>query len=336
MTALEQFERLESIGLWKESAEAQRREVIVSFGDATLVLSDSNENPLTHWSLAAVEKVSKSGKAIIYSPDNGETETLEISDDTMVKAIETIQARLRRGLPKPGRGRWIMGAIVVAAVLLLAQFWFPSAIARYATALVPDAKARQIGADALRHVAELSGTPCSSPLGNIGLQLLEDRLIGTPANQVVVLDMGRRDSAHLPGGIILLNRRVIEEAAEPEVAAGHILYQRAIEDEYPPLLDLFNSMSSAKVVAFLTSGNISEKDLRRFAQSQVTGAEKQPSVENLGGLFELTGVGARPFAHSLKAEDPLRAALLNPSVPQHTNAPLMRDGEWLALQEICQ
>ena len=50
MTALKEYARLESGGLWRADADAQRRDVIVSFGDATLVISDSAERALAHWS----------------------------------------------------------------------------------------------------------------------------------------------------------------------------------------------------------------------------------------------------------------------------------------------
>ncbi len=35
-TALKQFTKLESTGLWREAPELQRREVIVNFGEASL------------------------------------------------------------------------------------------------------------------------------------------------------------------------------------------------------------------------------------------------------------------------------------------------------------
>ena len=54
MTALTQYQRLESSGLWREAPDAQRREVIVTFGDASIIITDKNERPLTHWSLAAL------------------------------------------------------------------------------------------------------------------------------------------------------------------------------------------------------------------------------------------------------------------------------------------
>ncbi len=58
MTALKKYQKLESTGLWRESARGQRREVIVNFGEASLVLSDPrSENALSHWSLPAVERL---------------------------------------------------------------------------------------------------------------------------------------------------------------------------------------------------------------------------------------------------------------------------------------
>lgn len=54
MTALKEYERLESGGLWRMTPQDQRRDVIVSFGDATLVISDSANRALSHWSLAVL------------------------------------------------------------------------------------------------------------------------------------------------------------------------------------------------------------------------------------------------------------------------------------------
>ena len=47
MTALSKYQRLESAGLWRQDADAQRRDVVVNLGDASLVLSDPrSEMPL--------------------------------------------------------------------------------------------------------------------------------------------------------------------------------------------------------------------------------------------------------------------------------------------------
>lgn len=335
MTALEQYDRLESIGLWKESAEAQRREVIVSFGNATLVLSDKNENPLTHWSLAAVRRVTRDGSAVTYAPDGATEESLEIDDDLMVKAIETIQSRLRRGLPRPGRVRWLIGGGIAALVLALALFWFPGAIARYAARIVPDANAAQIGQQILRHVTEFSGGACSSQMGDNSLRLLEDRLIGTRANRVLVLELGARPSSHLPGGLILINRRLVEDYDDPDVVAGFILLERAIEDETPPLLDLFRAIGTINVLSFLASGEISDAALKRYAETRVTGQSRLPGPENLLALFELARLGTEPYAAVLAQSGSDTTVLATGTIPAEERRPLMRDGAWIALQSIC-
>ena len=54
MTALTRYQRIEATGLWRARPEDQRREVVVSLGEATLVITDLNDRALTHWSLAAV------------------------------------------------------------------------------------------------------------------------------------------------------------------------------------------------------------------------------------------------------------------------------------------
>ncbi|MGL4279888.1 MAG: hypothetical protein ACRCS0_05955, partial [Albidovulum sp.] len=58
MTALREYQRLESTGLWRDAPGAQKREVFVAFGDATLVISEAKSHrPLTHWSLPAIQRL---------------------------------------------------------------------------------------------------------------------------------------------------------------------------------------------------------------------------------------------------------------------------------------
>ena len=107
MTALAEYDRLESSGLWRVSpdaqnpdADAKRREVIVSFGNAIIVLSDQNDKPLAHWAMAAIQRQNTGKRPAIYSPDKEAVETLEIDDDAMIDAIEKIRAAINRKRPK--------------------------------------------------------------------------------------------------------------------------------------------------------------------------------------------------------------------------------------------
>ena len=79
MTALKTYERLECTGLWRLDRETQRREVVVSFGQASLVLTNIQNKPLTHWSLAAIEMHKGEAGQTILKPGEDSNETLEIS-----------------------------------------------------------------------------------------------------------------------------------------------------------------------------------------------------------------------------------------------------------------
>ena len=115
MTALDRFVRLESGGLWRPEPEAQRREVVISFGDATLVIADGAGRPLAHWSLPALERQNPDEMPAIYAPDDDASEIVEIADDTMVAAIEEIRAALLTSRTHPGKLRhWITTGLIAA------------------------------------------------------------------------------------------------------------------------------------------------------------------------------------------------------------------------------
>ena len=117
-TALKQYQRIEATGLWRPSPDVQRREVVVSLGEATLTISDFNEQALTHWSLAALERQNPGVFPAIFNPDGDPDETLELEDSetTMIEAIDRLQRAIDRARPHPGRLRWFSVAGVVAAV----------------------------------------------------------------------------------------------------------------------------------------------------------------------------------------------------------------------------
>ena len=80
MTALREYQRLECPGLWREMPEAQRRDVIVTFGDATIVLRESpSERALTHWSLPAVVRLNPGRMPALFAPGPGAAEESRVN-----------------------------------------------------------------------------------------------------------------------------------------------------------------------------------------------------------------------------------------------------------------
>ncbi|MGB8624390.1 MAG: hypothetical protein WCD16_16390, partial [Paracoccaceae bacterium] len=145
MTALSEFQRLECPGLWREGPEAQRRDVIVSFGDASLVISDTREQALTHWSLAAVERLNPGARPALYGPGAEDGEVLEIEDEVMIGAIAKVIGAIERARPRQGRLRAVLLGSGLALVVGAMVFWMPGALRRHTVSVVPPTLRAEIG-----------------------------------------------------------------------------------------------------------------------------------------------------------------------------------------------
>jgi hypothetical protein len=237
MTALTRYARLEATALWRATPEAQRQEVVVSIGDATLVISNLNDRPLTHWSLAAVERSNPGETPAIYHPDGDPGETVEIAENEaeMIDAIETLRRAITRARPRPGRLRVVGMVVSIVVVAALVLFWLPGAMQEHTLRVVPGVKRTQIGLALLGRIERVSGPACGETAGRAALALLAKRL---SAGQLAVLPDMTKDSLHLPGGLILLDRSVIEDFEEPDIAAGYVLTEMTRLDDSDPLRDL--------------------------------------------------------------------------------------------------
>lgn len=202
MTALTKYARLESGGIWRESDDSQRMDVIVSFGDATLVIADTGGRAMTHWSLAALERINPGTRPALFTPDPDGTETLELDDGEMIDAVEMVRKTLDRARPRPGRLRWTGMGLSIAAVLALAVFWLPGALVQQTLAVVPLSKRTEIGATLLGHIQALTGPSCRSDLGRRSLARLQLRVLGQGfSGQIVVLPPAYRNRSICPGAL---------------------------------------------------------------------------------------------------------------------------------------
>ena len=164
-TVLEKYQRLEAEGVWRPGPDAQRRDVIVSIGEATLTISDLHENVLTHWSLPAIERANPGTRPAVYSPGADAEETLEIADAEMIDALGKVFRAIRRGRARPGRlrgGLLLMVTLMILAVLFL---WLPGAVGRYTASILPDAARAAMGRAVLADIPRVSGAPCEEPAG---------------------------------------------------------------------------------------------------------------------------------------------------------------------------
>lgn len=334
MTALRKYARLESTGLWREAPEAQGREVYVLFRDASLVISDRAEAPLSHWALSAVDRLNGTDMPALYGLDGDIGETLEIDDTTMVEAIETVRAALARQRPRPGRLRLAITAGLAAAVLGLGVFWLPGALVRHTVSVVPEAKRLQIGRAVSLETAALSGPRCAAPGGVAAMGRLLRRLGGTGAPRVHVLPGGVFDTVLVPGPIVLVNARLVEAEDGPEVLAGHIL--AAMAGAGDPLEEMLRQAGTVATFRLLTTGDLPGEAVRKAAASLTTRPPDPPAPEALLPLFEAAALASSPYAFHRDRTGESVLPLIEAD-PARTGAlpPLLSDADWLRLQAIC-
>jgi hypothetical protein len=336
MTALSNYQRLESAGIWRPTPGAQRRDVVVALGEATLVLTDPQGRALAHWSLAAVERRNPGAAPALFAPGPDAVEELELADPEMTDAIERVRRAVERSRPAPGRlrTRLALGSVLVLA--LVAVLWLPDALIREAARVAPAAARAEIGARLVQHVERIAGAPCTSPAGDRALARLEARLLGPDGGRVIVLGSGLATATHLPGGLILVSRGLVENHETPEVVAGYILVERAAARAGDPLLRLLDRTGTGAAFALLTRGRIPDDQLRDYAEYLLSAGETTLPRDRLLAAFAEAELRVTPYAYARDISGEATVALIEADpVPPEAARTVLSDGDWVALQGIC-
>ncbi|MFN3208408.1 MAG: hypothetical protein ACE369_05305 [Roseovarius sp.] len=339
MTALSEYERLEASGLWRASPDAQRVDVYVSLGDATLMIMDMRERPLTHWSLAAIERANPGRRPALYHPDGDAGETLELGDDAteVIDAIEKLRLAVEKARPHPGRLRLYILLGVMAAVTGLMTLWLPGALRDHVTKVLPQVKREQIGAALRKHIERVTGPACSTPDGDQALAELARRLpAGDDPGEIDVMRNGVKGAVALPGKTILLNRSLVEDYEEPDVLAGFVVEERLRASLHDPVDDLLHYAGTWDSIRLLTTGDLPEDVLSNYAQHLLTREQAPMSDEALLTGFRDWSVRSKPYAFALDVTGESTLGLIEAD-PFATEMPpaILSDADWIRLQGIC-
>lgn len=341
MTALTQYQRLEGQGLWRADPAEQRRNVVVALGDASLVITDFRSGAvLSHWSLPAVRRLNGSRVPAVYAPgEDAQTETLELDDETLIEALETIRTALvhRPRLRHLRRG---LGALAAVLAVGLGVFWLPDALVRHTAAIVPSAKRAQIGREALEALTatQPGARVCADPAGRQALVTLRSRVLGTGDRVAVVDGLPGLEAAHLPGRLVVIGRGLLERLDGPEALAGYMIAEILAAEVDDPLHALLSHAGTRATFALLTTGNLSVEAFAGYAALRLAQPMAVPDATLLAARFDALGVPASAYALSLSDGDGALAQALadQPASGPRLSGRLLSDGEWITLQGICQ
>lgn len=336
MTALDRYIRLESEALWRAEPDGQRRDVTISFGDATLVIADATGRPLAHWSLPALIRQNPDEVPAVYAPDEVASEILEIADPTMVDAIEEVRAALAKSRPHPGKLRyWLTGGLILVT-LALAIFWLPGALTRQTLAVVPPPKRADIGAEMLGYVQSQTGVACRSPRADAAAMRLAQRVFGaaTSAQIIVVPDL-RQGAVALPGNVFVLDYGVLQAADDPAAAAGYLLAAQAVALEQDPLEAVLNDAGLATTFRLLTTGDVPGAILLASANAITQTAQSTPDTRILNDAFTKAVVPQAPYLKAVDARTGSMPDLGTDPLADQSIPLILDDSDWVSLQNIC-
>lgn len=337
MTALEEYKRLEALGLWRERSEDQRREVVVALGEATLVMSSPSGDALGHWSLPAVERLNPGKSPALFAPARDSDEELEISDPDMIAAIERIRTAIAKSRPKPGRLRLVLGLGSVIAAGALAVFWLPDALTRQTVSLLPEAKRVEIGQQLLGQMTNIAGRPCEGRGGRTALLRLSVRTFGTEDTpQLVVFPATIPNTLSLPGNIIAASAALAEDFETPEVLAGYLLAEATRREAQDPLETFLSEAGLSVTFRLLTTGEIADEAFHAHAARLLS---RDTAVVDEAALlqgFETAQISSQPyaFARDVSGESVLGLIEADP-MRGGGSPPVLNDADWVSLQEIC-
>jgi hypothetical protein len=301
LTALKQYQRLECAGLWQDTEDAQRRDVIVSIGETSLVMRDPrNEQVVAHWSLPAILRKKPSTVPALYQPGPEAGELLELSDPDMIAALETVQKEIAAARPQPGRLR---GAILLFFGILIGGgvvTWLPDALRNHTASVVPPSVRAEIGQMAYDDIVRLTGTPCNEPQAQAALAGLSSQLSREVSPPILlVLREGLAGSGQLPGDIILLPPALITGEDGPQALAAAIAGEIEVAKATDPLLPILSHAGLRATFTLLTTGSLPTEALHGYGER---------FLRNSGAVATSTA-----------------------ELPE----PLMPDADWIALQAIC-
>lgn len=338
MTALTNFQRLESQGSWRAAPDAPLREVIVSVGDATLVLSDpKNDRPLSHWSLPAVVQLNPGSIPAVYAPGaDGMDETVQIDDPLMIAAISRVQGAVASHRAHTGRLRSVLVVLAILAVLGWLILWLPGALIGHAARIAPPAQARDIGMAILADLEKGSGAVCARESGQAVLDWLAPQLVG-PDAIVRVLPGPLGGARRLPGDLYVIGSDLLQTAPGPEAAAAHLIAARlGVEDAAlrRAAMDHAGLLASLRL---MTLGHLPRNAMAGLGGTMLQQPAPRPDDAVLLAAFADAKVAAEPYARSI---DPTGQTVLpliegDPFRNAPPARPLLTDEQWLALQQIC-
>ncbi|MDG2340738.1 MAG: hypothetical protein P8L32_06035, partial [Paracoccaceae bacterium] len=251
---------------------------------------------------------------------------------------EKLRKAVARSRPRPGRLRVSSALVITAAVAALGIFWLPDAVMHQTLSALPTVKQSEIGASIVITARRFTGVACSEYSADAALTKIASRIDPGADIQLHVVPDGLTDAVALPGNHYLIGRALVEDFETPEVLIGYILSESLRSGgSIGTVQDVLEGTRFLDNVRLLTTGTLPSDRIAEFAEITLS-AERDPRINGeLLHKFNEISVSSRPYAFAvdLTGETTLDLIEADPMAAQNP-FPILSDGEWVALQGICE
>lgn len=338
-----------------------------------LTFQDEPVNHWALASLRLVDETAPRGEQEVLrlSPGHDGDERLTLTDAEMIAALREVCPDLEAPASPPSRilrKALIWGTGALAALALIGLVIAPMAAEQLALRM-PQDRAERLGETVLAMAAPRMGAGerpgrCDAPDGVAALARMTERLQqAAGARRAVSVRVMRSPSDNaitVPGGLIAIMSGMIHAAGSPEEIAAVLAHEIAHAEARDPMREAFRVIGTAgllglvigdyaggTVIAVLSDAAIAGS-FQRGAES--TADQRALEILNDAGLpgaaladvferFARQGGGdAGPLSHLASHPDPAARAAAARAADRIGDAPftpVLEDGEWIALQQIC-
>lgn len=293
---------------------------------------------------------------------------LVISDPDLVDWLHRTRPDLFRTDLHKGTGRKVLtytaGAIAACALML---FVILPAMADTMARIIPVEREAAFGKTVTANMERVLGASrvgdlrCRNPEGEAALQAMLTRLTLNRDMayevQLQVFDHPMVNAFAAPGGQVVLLRGLLEEASHPDEVAGVLAHEIAHVEHRDATRQALRAAGSAGILTMIVGDFTGGAAVAVIGEHMIS-ASYTREAEAAADLFALdmldtAGVSARGFATFFDTIDDLKGFELPQYLATHPvtkeraeqargfadtqggTAPILSDGEWRALQNIC-
>jgi hypothetical protein len=183
-----------------------------------------------------------------------------------------------------------------------------------------------------------TGAPCSGTSARNALVELTQRLTTDEApTYLAVMRAGVTDAIHMPGGVILLSRTLVEDHADPAVIAGYILAEQTRRATRDPLHHLLDSAGMLATLRLLTTSNLPAAAIEKHAKQLLIEDAEPVAIEPLLARFETLSIPSSPYGYAVDVTGERTLAIIEGDpISGAAQRAVLPDAAWVRLQTICE